>query len=209
MITTVVSSTDTFPIFLRDCGEFQKIYTPLSYKKEFRFSYAGKKPREFINGLKELQEAAEAYADQGEDTEPEDENKPARKKTKYPEAVICCGERDALCCAAFGYKPLWFNSETYHLSEGEYAKIAGLVETLYYIPDLDYTGRKKAIEFGLQFMNTHLVWLPDWLSDYRDSRGKPRKDLRDYSELAPDVYSFKKLMLYQLSYYRRRKMLSL
>lgn len=194
LITTVVSSTDTFPIFLRDCGEFQKIYTPLSYKKEFRFSYAGKKPREFINGLKELQEAAEAYGDQGEDTEPEGENKPARKKTKYPEAVICCGERDALCCAAFGYKPIWFNSETYTLSEKEYAQIAGLVETIYYIPDLDYTGRKKAIEFGLRFMNTHLVWLPEWLSEYRDSRGKPRKDLRDYSELAPDVYSFKKLM---------------
>lgn len=196
LLTTVVNSTDTFPIFLRDCGEFQKIYTPLSYKKEFRFSYAGKKPRLFVNGLKELQEAAEAYEEsQAADVpDTETETKPARKKSKYPEAVICCGERDALCCAAFGYKPIWFNSETYNLSEAEYAQIAGLVETLYYIPDLDYTGRKKAIELGLRFLNIHLVWLPEWLGEYRDSRGKPRKDLRDYAELAPDVYSFKKLM---------------
>ena len=195
LVTTMVSSTDTFPIFIRDCGEFQKIYTPLSWKKEFRFSYAGKKPRSFINGLKELQEAAEAYADsQGEDSDPENETKPARKKSKLPEAVICCGERDALCCAAFGYKPIWFNSETYHLSEAEYAQIAGLVDTIYYIPDLDYTGRKKAIELGLRFLNIHLVWLPDWLNEYRDSRGKARKDLRDYAELAPDIQGFKKLM---------------
>ncbi|MCM1168734.1 MAG: hypothetical protein NC324_02235 [Bacteroides sp.] len=196
LVTTVVSSTATFPIFLRDCGEFQKIYTPLNWKKEFRFSYAGKKPHLFINGLKELKEAAEAYeASQGaNDPDTEGESKPARKKSKYPEAVICCGERDALCCAAFGYKPIWFNSETYHLSEAEYAQIAGLVETLYYIPDLDYTGRKKAIELGLRFLNIHLVWLPEWLHEYRDSRGKPRKDLRDYSELAPDIAGFKKLM---------------
>ena len=219
LMTTVVSSTDTFPIFLRDCGDFQKIYTPLSYKKEFRFSYAGQKPKEFINGLKELREAAERYAEQmagadgAEDGVAADgaavegaagsgagsgggavSRARARRGVKYPEAVICCGERDALCCASFGYKPLWFNSETYHLSDKEFAQIAGLVDTIYYIPDLDHTGRKKAIEFGLRFLNVHLVWLPEWLSEYKDSRGKSRKDLRDYTELAPDNAGFKKLM---------------
>lgn len=190
--TTVVSSTDTFPVFMRDCGEFQKIYTPLSYKKEFRFSYAGKKPRHYINGLDELREAAEAYERDDEPTE--EEPAPSRPGKKYPAAVICCGERDALCCAAYGYKPLWFNSETYALSKEEYNTIASLVETVYYVPDLDHTGRKKAIQLALQYMDIHLVWLPAWLSTYSDSRGKPRKDLRDFAELSPDNASFKKLV---------------
>lgn len=189
--TTVVNSTDSFPIFLRDCGAFQKIYTPLSYKKEYRFSYAGAKPKNFVNGLAELRKCVEDY--NGQEKGEEEEKRPSRGG-KYPSAVICCGERDALCCAAFGYKPLWFNSETYHLPEEEYATMAGLVETLYYIPDLDATGIRKAVELALRFPDIHLVWLPAWLKDFRDWRGKPRKDLRDYAELQPDNASFKKLV---------------
>ncbi|MCS3230007.1 hypothetical protein NXW89_10365 [Bacteroides thetaiotaomicron] len=38
------------------------------------------------------------------------------------------------------------------------------------------------------------IWLPAWLTTYRDQRGKPRKDFRDFMELRSKNEDFRNLM---------------
>lgn len=206
---TLKYSTENYPIFMRECvveeggGEraevkFYKIYEPLNPDKGFRFSYhpAGGKPKEYINGLHELKtlwrklnadEEAAFYRD------PANEGKPYREQ-KLKEAFICSGERDSLCCHSMGYSPLWFNSETYRLSEAEYKEVMKYVEVLYNIPDLDSTGVRKGRKLALRFIDIHTMWLPQNLMQYRDNRGRPRKDLRDWQELRDRRSDFAGLM---------------
>lgn len=192
----VKSSTDHYPILARECvventkGEivdkFYKLYEPMNIDKQWRFSYTpdGVKPPKYINGLYELKKAYKAYNKSEEDAwcaDPNNEGKPYRAK-KLPEAFICSGERDALCVKSLGYYPLWFNSETYRLSDGEYKEIMKYVDRLYNIPDIDATGVKKGSELALQFMEIYTIWLPQKLMQGRDIRGKAKKDLRDWME---------------------------
>lgn len=206
---TLKYSSENYPIFMRECvveeggGEkaevkFYKIYEPLNPDKGFRFSYhpAGGKPKEYINGLHELKklwrklnadEEAAFYRD------PANEGETYREQ-KLKEAFICSGERDSLCCHSMGYSPLWFNSETYRLSEAEYKEVMKYVEVLYNIPDLDSTGVRKGRELALRFIDIHTMWLPQNLMQYRDNRGRPRKDLRDWQELRDRRSDFAGLM---------------
>lgn len=206
---TTKYTTETYPIFMRECiveesangenvNKFFKIYEPLNPDKQWRFSYTptGGKPKQYINGLYELRKA---YAKFNADEEaafrniPGNDDKPYKEK-KLPEAFICSGERDALCVRALGYWPLWFNSETYKVSPEEMKEVRKYVEVLYNIPDIDDTGRLKGTELALQYLDVHTVWLPEWLRQYRDRRGKPRKDLRDFVELRPERKDFLNLL---------------
>ena len=198
-------SNDHYPIFVRECeieaadggyDRFYKVYEPLNCDKAFRFSYfpAGKKPRYYINGLKELKAQYRKFNETEEKEWSAEHPDEHYKPKKLPEAVICSGERDALCCRSMGYHPLWFNSETYQLSGEEYKEIMQYVETLYNIPDLDETGKRKGRELALKYIDIHTIWLPEWLSSYKDHRGRPRKDLRDWMELRSEVKDFRNLM---------------
>lgn len=201
-------SNEHYPIFMRECiispahgdqpeKKFYKWYEPLNYDKNFRFSYSptGAKPPRFVNGLYEL---SRAYADYNAEEERKwqaehDDSKPYKEK-KLPEAFICSGERDSLCCQSMGYHPIWFNSETYEVSGEEYREIMKYVEVLYNIPDIDETGVRKGKELGLKFIDIHTVWLPKWLKSYHDNRGHARKDLRDWMEIRSTKRDFKDLM---------------
>lgn len=206
---TTKYTTATYPIFIRECVvtegsspektvQFYKIYEPLNPDKQWRFSYTpdGGKPKQYINGFRELQKAYRDYNAQEEKTflngakNKEDQY----KEKKLPEAFICSGERDALCVRALGYHPLWFNSETYKVTEEEIRDIYKYVEILYNIPDIDNTGIRKGRELALRFLDIHTVWLPSWLSNYRDNRGKPRKDFRDFVGLRPKSEDFRNLL---------------
>ena len=200
-------STENYPIFIRECwftdpkGNrdcFYKIYEPLNPEKQWRFQYqpAGKKPQSYINGLFELAAAWRAYNDTEEakwTADPANENKPYREQ-KLPEAIICSGERDAVCVRSLGYHPLWFNSETYQVSQEEWNQITKYVETVYNIPDIDATGRLKGTELALRFIDIHTIWLPEKLASYRDNRGKPRKDFRDWMEIWSSKGDFQYLL---------------
>lgn len=205
---TVKHSTPNYPIFMRECvvkeaagdqeeEKFYKVYEPFNCDKGFRFSYtpAGAKPRFYINGLAELKKLYRDFNAQQEKewTAAHEDGKPY-KEQKLPEAVICSGERDSLCCRSMGYAPLWFNSETYQLSTEEYKEIMRYVEVLYNIPDIDETGRRKGRELALRFIDIHTAWLPDTLQTLRDNRGKPRKDLRDWLEIHPERKDFRNLL---------------
>ncbi len=198
---TTVSSTETYPIFMRECGEFRKIYQPLNPDKAFRFFYKGNKPKDYVNGLAELKKAYEKLQkelDAEEEREYDEEKTPdtskEKKSRKLPEAIICSGERDALNCAGMGYLPLWLNSETATLDERTYKEITNRVERLYNIPDLDDTGLRKGRDLALQYIDIYTIELPAWLPTYKDSRGRPRKDLRDYVELMKHPSDFKELV---------------
>ncbi len=200
-------SNEHYPIFIRECwfhdaagklDRFYKIYKPKEVEKQYRFSYypRNKKPQQYTNGLFELQSAWERYNDDREKTfnqDPVNEGK-TFKPEKFPEAIICSGERDSMCAKALGYWPLWFNSETYKVSEREYSQISRMVDTIYNIPDIDTTGILKGRELAMRFIDIHTIWLPASLSERKDHRGRPRKDFRDWCELYSDKESFKRLM---------------
>ena len=205
---TTKYTTANYPIFMRECfvesadqdkdNKFYKIYEPLNHEKQWRFSYTpeGGKPKEYINGLNELKKAFRDYNAKEEAIfrqDPKNEEKPYKEK-KLDEAIICSGERDALCVASLGYFPLWFNSETYKVSPAEIKEINKYVEKIYNIPDIDSTGIRKGIELALTYMDIITIWLPAWLGTYRDWRGKPRKDFRDWIELRPHNEDFRNLL---------------
>jgi len=199
--TTTISSTETYPIFMRNCGEFRKIYQPLNPDKAFRFFYDGVKPKNYINGMDELKRAYEKYLkeiEKEEDDEFDEEKTPdtkkERKPKKLPEAIFCSGERDALNVAGMGYLPLWLNSETAKLDSYQYSEILKRVERIYNIPDIDETGVKKGNELALEYIDIFTIELPENLRTYKDMRGKPRKDLRDFVELYPNIFDFKELI---------------
>ena len=194
---TLKYSTEHYPIFMRECHTdddkvFYKIYEPLNPEKQWRFSYTpeGVKPKRYINGLRELQEL---FGKQNSCLDDEEEDAPSGD-TRLEEVFICSGERDALCCKSLGYCPVWFNSETYTMTEQDLNTLYKYAKTIYNIPDIDSTGRRKGTELALRFIDIHTVWLPEWLSTYRDNRGKPRKDLRDWQELRRDSSDFRDLI---------------
>lgn len=189
---TITKTTSTYPIFLFDHGEWKKLYQPLNPEKQYRFRYIGNKPKDFINGLAQLRKAYEdsrtaQLKRQEEDDKPKDIE-------KIEEAIICSGDRDSLNVAGFGYYPLWLNSETAVLSECQYKEIMACVKTLYILPDIDSTGIRASLRLGMKFLDIRFIWLPDSLATFKDNRGKPRKDLRDYVELYPSISDFKKLV---------------
>ena len=198
---TTVYSTDTYPIYMHDCGEFRKIYQPLNPDKAFRFFYKGVKPKDYLNGFAELKKAHEQFVKDMENDAELDamaddagvERKP-KGSGKLPEAILCSGERDALNVAGLGYYPLWMNSETARLDGKTYSEIMKRVEILYNLPDIDDTGIRKANELAMEYIDIRTIELPEWLSTYKDHRGRPRKDLRDYVDIKPAISDFKELV---------------
>lgn len=188
----VTGSNEKYPIFMFDHGEFKKIYQPLNPEKQYRFRYVGTKPKDYINGLAQLRKAFEQYKSQ-QLAEMSEENEGEQIK-KLEEAIICSGERDALNVAGYGYHPIWFNSETATLNGKDYKSIMLCVERLYNLPDIDDTGIRAAIKLGMEYLDIHHIWLPETLKNYRDHRGRPRKDFLDYIDLYPSDWDFKKLI---------------
>lgn len=197
---------ERYPIFIRECWfsedsvvkSFYKIYEPLNQDKGFRFQYQpkGRKPQKYTNGLFELKSAFEKHNQNLEKEffkDPANENK-TFKEDKFEEAIICSGERDALCVKALGFFPLWFNSETYQVSPEEIKEISRYVKKIYNIPDIDTTGRLKGTELALKYIDINTIWLPDELRNSLDWRGNPCKDFRDWCERHRTKEAFRKRM---------------
>lgn len=197
---TVKKPTDKYPIFARRCyisnaGKdpkgnmstefFYKIYEPLNQDKSYRFTYAprGKKPREYTNGLYELRKAYKSYNDRAY-AEHEEKNKDKEYTfEKFKEAIICSGERDALCVKSLGFYPIWFNSETYDISHEELFAIKQNVDLVYNIPDIDDTGIERGTMVAQKFWSIRTIWLDDNMKKSKDWRGNSKKDFRDWCEL--------------------------
>jgi hypothetical protein len=192
----VTTATDTYPIFMFDHGEFKKLYQPLNPEKQYRFRYVGKKEKDYVNGLKQLNKAYNDYEQKQLNAPAIDENGKEKKEKikKLEAAILCSGERDALNVAGYGYLPVWLNSETAELTGKNYKAIVRCCETFYNLPDIDSTGVKAAVELGMKYLDIHHIWLPDTLRNFKDNRNKPRKDFLDYIEIYRTDWDFKKLI---------------
>lgn len=173
----ITKSTENYPIFVFDYGDWQKVYQPLNKEKRYRFRYIGKKPKDFVFGLDTLEDALHTYKydqDHPEETDIE--------KLKLPAILIGSGDRDSLNIASLGYPVVWLNSESAKLEYDTYKELKEFTRQVYYLGDIDVPGIAQGIEIALQYRDLKVIWLPNWIqkSAYR---GKPRKDLKDWIDL--------------------------
>jgi len=176
----IIKSNERFPIFVYDFGTWQKIYQPFAKKnpndpksKDHRFSHAGDKPEQHVFGLEDLPERFAEFVDnyEGPDNEP-----------KLDKVIIAGGDRDGLNVASLDYPVIWLNSETATLEYSLYKELKEYAHNVYYIGDIDPTGKRVSIARALKFIDLKIVWLPEWLREgiYQD---KPRKDFTDFMKL--------------------------
>lgn len=170
-------STEDYPIYLYDAGDYKKILQPLNPEKQFRFQYLGSVTPNILNGFTQLKKK---YDDLKKDIDPETEQP---RKEKLEEVIIMSGDRDALNMAAYGFNVLWLNSETSKIEAKQYREVAKMVETIYNLPDIDATGKREGIKLALQHIDIKTIWLPDYLLTLKDARGYTRKDFRDWLDL--------------------------
>ncbi|WP_245581603.1 primase-helicase family protein [Rudanella lutea] len=179
-------STDTYPQFMFDEGTWQKYYKPKEKDKSRRFFSAGRKPERYLFGLMQAQERLNDLQGPTPDTAATGEDgevvttKAKRHDVKLPEIILCTGGSDALNVAALGYSVIWQNSETAELASDHYARIRGMAERVYNLPDIDETGRREAHKLATEYLDLHTIFLPDELRKRYDLRGNPCKDVRDF-----------------------------
>jgi hypothetical protein len=187
----VTTATEEYPILVFDFGSWQKIYQPNSFEKQYRFRYAGTKPERHVWGLEEIEkefkrrkkkQEEEAYDDSVIDDD-DDTKKKKKFDPRLDRIYIVSGGSDGINLRSFEQYPIWFNSESEHLNWDEYKQLKVWTKEIIYIADLDNTGVKQAVELGLKFMDIKILWLPNKLKTFRDKRGNPRKDFKDYVEV--------------------------
>lgn len=169
-------------MFVFDYGDFQKLYRPHDLEKKNRFLYVGRKPKNYIYGLRQLQAAKNELISDDEDGE-ETIAPPEKANARLKDIFRCSGESDALNLHSLGFHVYWLNSETAELTYDEYKEIDDLCVNHYQIMDLDTTGRAMALKNAVKYIDLFTIELPEWLGTKKDFRGNPCKDLKDFINL--------------------------
>lgn len=175
-------ATEDYPMFVFDYGDFQKLYRPHDLEKKNRFLYVGRKPKNYIYGLRQLQTAKNELISDDEDGE-ETIAPPEKANARLKDIFRCSGESDALNLHSLGFHVYWLNSETAELTYDEYKEIDDLCVNHYQIMDLDTTGRAMALKNAVKYIDLFTIELPEWLGTKKDFRGNPCKDLKDFINL--------------------------
>ncbi len=181
-IVHIFTATEHYPIFVMDCGSFQKIYKPHEPEKKYRFSYAGDKPTNYIFGLDVLENVENEFVTEDGQYAYEGEHKQPHIK----DLIRCSGESDALNVASLGYHVYWLNSESAKMKRKDFTKLDDMCENHYQLMDLDDTGRAEAMKFAHKHMNLFTIQLPEWVRLKTDWRGNPCKDIKDFINIAGD-----------------------
>lgn len=176
-------STENYPIFIRECNysddkgalhTFYKVYFPREYDKRWRFFYIGDKPKDYINGLDALQCAFRKNGGM-----------------KLPAVFITSGDSDAVNCLSMGGQAVWLNSETTEMTKKQHDILLEYAERIYYIGDVDATGKECSRRLALRYLDIYSVILPEHLMNhFHDARGGMRKDLKDFVQLFPSRENF-------------------
>lgn len=178
----VTESTDDYPIFVYDFGDWQKIYQPKSTDKGFRFRYNGGRPTDYVFGLEDVIDGHQKHFDSV--MKNAEEGKPPKKEElKLDKIIIASGDRDGLNVASFGYYVVWLNSETANLSIELFKQLKSMANEVLNLPDIDKTGVKQGVQLGLQYLELKTIWLPNYLTHSKDWRGNPKKDFLDFVNL--------------------------
>lgn len=155
-----------------------KIYQPKSHDKKYRFSYLGKKPKQYIFGLDQLKSTYNKIQETDESNTAEDGT--LLKFKKLERVVICSGDRDSINMASTGETVVWFNSETAEVTESQIGLLFKYSNEVINVPDLDPTGYDAGQKLALNHLDVKTAWLPDSLTKKKDFRGNPLKDFTDY-----------------------------
>lgn len=173
------ASTSVYPIFAFEDPKWSKIYQPFSYEKKYRFRFLGDKPERHIFGMelikKQYQKNVKAIE---EEYDPDETDNVSDPRLDY--AFIVSGGSDGLNLRSFGYFPIWFNSESEKLSFPEYKLLKKYVKEIIYVPDLDASGLKHALDISLKYLDVKIMMLPHYLTLRKDKRGNPCKDFKDF-----------------------------
>ena len=191
-VTHEFRSTEHYPIFLYEevnpdtKAPFGRFYEPKAGKKD-RFRYLGEKPRTYIHGLEQAKTKLESKREEEREKLREDGKLEEREifseadKVKLSEILICSGGSDALNAAACGFEVVWRNSESEPWLPKEIKDLQNIAEVVVNVPDIDATGLEQAHKLGLQYLDIHTLYLPDYITSARGANGNPlNKDLRDY-----------------------------
>lgn len=208
----ICHSTEEFPIFYFDEGDWGKVYLPKG-EKDKRFFYRGKKPARYVHGLKQAtdflmdlkrqklaEENAKAAPAEFLPTEKEEEKDVNQVNIKLPEIIMCSGGSDALNVAAMGYRVIWRNSESEELDVWVYEAIMKLCYKLYNLPDIDATGKETGHALALTYLNMYTIWLPDEMLRLNEEGKATSKDLRDFLLQGKSKYDFDRLLNTALPY---------
>lgn len=175
-----VTATENYPIFGYKVKGFTKMYEPKAIANKDGFSskhhFLGTKPPRHIYGYDLLQQIATvkpidndefSIIDLSDDAEPE--------LLEY--IFIATGGSDGLNIASLGYNVIWYNSETELISEYELNFLFTIAKNVVYVPDLDKTGIKQAVEMGLmskKHLKIKMLFPP------KDLQQRGKKDITDW-----------------------------
>jgi len=176
---SITESTEDYPIFSFTNPAWEKVYQPLSYKKDYRFRFLGTKPKTFFFGLSLLKAAYNKNKAQCEEAY-DPEGSKAMEDPKVDYAFIVSGGSDGLNLRSFGYYGLWKNSESEKVTFAEYTELRRYAKEIIYVPDLDGTGLKQALEMSLKYLDLKIMMLPNYLTLKKDRRGNSCKDFKDF-----------------------------
>lgn len=176
-----------------------KIYQPYAEHKKHRFFHFGHKPSRFIYGMDGLKKRYEESLQIGiESLSPDDRDsdkfmRKFRHEFKLDEIIITTGGSDGMNVAALGFYTVWSNSESEFLTASEYAELKKYAKTIYYVGDLDDTGKKASYKIGMRFIDCRIIRLPYQLTEHRGWRNEKAKDVKDYCRYYSG-YDFRGLM---------------
>lgn len=190
-----ISANENYPMYYYDYGTrgkedgeqaWGKIYQPLG---DLRFMYYGNKVENFIFGdlefIDEYQAAKKDPFYKKKTVEIDAEGNPVEKDGKWEHLVICSGPSDALnvrnaSTDKADYHVCWLNSETAELTEYEFSILQRLAKNIYILYDIDETGIANMYRIALRYLDIKIILLPSELSRFKDRKGKPCKDAKDF-----------------------------
>lgn len=168
-----ISSTDNYPIYYYDYGDWGKLYQPLG---ETRFLYVGEKPADFFFGERQFIQAKEKARNSiypgTEDEYSEDE--------RWNEIIICSGPSDALNVHQAGYHVCWLNSETEILNARDWQMLSKIAKNVYILYDIDDTGIANMYRIAMRYLEMRVIRLPEELRSIRTRKGGMCKDAKDF-----------------------------
>lgn len=190
-----ISANENYPMYFYDYGKagkpedghaWGKIYQPLG---DLRFMYYGDKPENFIFGdlefIDQFQKAKANPDYKMTTTEVDDEGEVQTKDTKWDNLIICSGPSDALnvrnaSTERNDYHICWLNSETADLTEYEFSVLQRLAKNIFILYDIDDTGIANMYRIALRYLDIRIILLPSELARFKDRKGKPCKDAKDF-----------------------------
>ncbi len=194
----ITHATENYPIFLLDCGAFQKIYQPFANKKDYKFRYVGTKPKAYLVGVDRMEAEYEQQLRENlqdlntfsivDESEGKSVTLEEDTDTRLDCILIASGERDALNISSLGYHVVWKNSESEPLTYENWQRLNEIAKKVVNVPDIDETGYKMGVEMAMQYIDIYTLWLPEWLKGYtyktKDNNGKYvekyRNDMTDF-----------------------------